>query len=140
METQTEYVTEAPPPEDNFVPAVDSAPPEPVNPTLEYLVAKVRQMSVELYELRRANGDLRDRLAEAQLAASRNLQHVYHHNDSTPTIHVKVEQNSKSKNWECSVLQSGDPDAVIELFKKVSASFKRANGLEDQAQQSGQTS
>ena len=137
METQTEYVTEAPPPEDNFVPAVDSAPPEPVDSTLEYLVTKVGQMSVELYELRRANGDLRDRLAEAQLAASRNLQHVYHHNDSTPTIHVKKEVNSLGTNWECSVLQAGSVDDVLATFAKVSASFKRANGLEEPTEKPG---
>ena len=55
-------------------------------------------------------------------------QNIYHHNDQTPRISVKVEKNTKGHNYEASVSNCTSPEQALELVQQVIESLRRIYG------------
>ena len=68
------------------------------------------------------DGAIEDATAELRIAQG---QHVYQHADPAPVVFVKMERNSRGTNFEASVTLAGDPQAAIDLLKRVTDSLAR---------------
>ena len=65
------------------------------------------------------------RITELSRAEDDHSQHVDQHADPAPVVFVKMERNSRGTNFEASVTLAGDPQAAIDLLKRVTDSLAR---------------
>jgi len=111
---------------------------EPLFDYVELLKEKVASLGTELGQAKESWQNCVSERDELQGQVDAHESHVYHHQDATPVVHVKVERNSRSINWEASVTVVGSPDEAISLLGKTTDSLRRTYG--DNQAASGTTS
>jgi hypothetical protein len=62
-------------------------------------------------------------------------QHVYHHNDATPRIDMKVERNSRGYNFEAKVAGAASVDEAMALIEKATSALQARYGKPETAQE-----
>jgi hypothetical protein len=62
-------------------------------------------------------------------------QHVYHHNDSTPRIDMKVERNSRGYNYEAKVAGAASVDEAMKLLGEAETALKKRYGTQEKAEE-----
>ncbi len=65
-----------------------------------------------------------------EAAHCENTQHLYHHQDTTPRVAMKVEKNTKGYNWEVSVSGAGTIEEALRLLKEGNEELRKAYGGE----------
>lgn len=60
-----------------------------------------------------------------------NDQHIYHHNDKTPSISMEVEKNTKGYNWRVKVSDAASIEEALRLLNQGNDELKKAYGQSD---------
>lgn len=67
------------------------------------------------------------------IAGLERQQHVYHHNDATPRIDMKVERNSRGFNYEAKVAGATSVEQAIGLLGEAETALRKRYGVQETA-------
>ena len=61
--------------------------------------------------------------------------HVYHHNDATPRIDMKVERNSRGFNYEAKVAGAASVEDAMRMLVEAETALKKRYGVQEKAEE-----